>query len=158
LDRQRADALVRYDALRKATEQRAIGRQNLLFPDRLELGSLETDLLEAHRALLSELGFDWSRLGERSYVVRSVPALLADARAASSLESLLLALASKPADPRDVALRSLANAGAIENGQPLDDARARGIVAGIWPDEARHRACILGRVPLPAPDDESNAD
>lgn len=155
LDRERADALVRYDALRNAVARRSVARQNLLFPDRLELDPPEALSVERHASLLTELGFDWSRLGEKTYVVRAVPALLADARAASLFENVLRMLSPNPADPLDIALRSLADAGAVKNGEPLDDLRVRRIVASVRPEEHAHRACVLGRIPLPAPDRES---
>ena len=158
LDRGRADAIVRYDGLRNAVTQHALVRQNLLFPDRLELGPLEAETLERHQQLLDELGFDWSRLGERTYVVRAVPALLADARAASLFENLLRALSAKPADPQEVALRALAEAAAVKYGEPLDDLRVRGIVAGLSPDAEPHHSCVLGRVSLPAPEGETHDD
>ncbi len=154
LDRERADALVRYDALRDALAVRRVGRQTLLFPDRVELEPFEASIVERHEAMLAELGFEWSRLGDQTYVVRSVPALLGEARAATTFRYVIRALSSDPDDPLDSALHALAEAGARKNGEPLDEPRVRRIVAGIWPSRHEHRACILGRVRAPAPDAE----
>ncbi|RLB44424.1 MAG: DNA mismatch repair endonuclease MutL [Deltaproteobacteria bacterium] len=150
LDRQRADALVRYDALREAASNKILARQNLLFPDRLELEpSAEADL-ERHEALLHSIGFDWSALGEGSYVVRTVPALVADARATQLFQDVLSSLEGGGQDRTDAALRALANRAAMPNGEPLDDAAARRIVASIWPARDAHRSCLVARVPIPS--------
>jgi DNA mismatch repair protein MutL len=151
LDRALADALVRYDGLRDAASGPGLARQSLLFPDRLELTSSAEETLERHGNLLRSLGFDWSQLGEGSYVIRAVPALLGDARAALIFEEALSVLARGGGDPFDAILRALAHRTATPNGQPLDDEAARRIASGIWPDRSAHLACIVGRIPLPSP-------
>ena len=148
LDRELADALVRYDALREATMAGSLARQNLLFPDRVEVGPAAKADLERHGALLRSLGFDWSALGEGSYVVRAIPALVAEARAAQLFEDVLCGLEGGGEDRTDAALQALANRAATPNGEPLDDAAARRIVAGVWPGRDAHRSCVIARVPL----------
>jgi DNA mismatch repair protein MutL len=156
LDRERADALVRYDALREATESGTLARQNLLFPDRLELAPQGQVELERHGPLLRSLAFDWSALGEGSYVVRAVPALVADARATALFEDALRTLAHGGDEPADAALRALANRAATPNGEPLDNAAAQRIVANVWPNRDAHRSCIIARVPMPSASTEAD--
>jgi DNA mismatch repair protein MutL len=148
LDRERADALVRYDALRDAATTGPLARQNLLFPDRLELAPRASGELERHGTLLHSLGFDWSELGEGSYVVRAIPALVADARATDLFEAALSALGRGGETLNDTALRALADRSATPNGEPLEDGAARRIVANVWPSRDAHRSCIVARVPL----------
>jgi DNA mismatch repair protein MutL len=148
LDRERADALVRYDALKEAVQSGTLGRQNLLFPDRLELAPPAQAELERHEALLRSLGFEWSVLGEGSYVVRAVPALVADANATELLRGTLSTLERGAVDQMEAALRSLADRTAAPNGEPLDDEAAQRIVAHVWPNRDAHRSCIVARVPL----------
>jgi len=148
LDRERADALVRYDALREAATAGTLPRQNLLFPDRLEVAPSAQAELERHGALLRSLGFDWSSLGEGSYVVRAIPALVADARATQLFEDALCGLEGGGEDQMDAALRALASRAATPNGEPLDDAAAQRIVADVWPDRDAHRSCVIARVPV----------
>jgi DNA mismatch repair protein MutL len=155
LDRALADALVRYDALREAASGPGLAPASLLFPDRLELASSAEETLERHGDLLRSLGFAWSQLGERSYVIRAAPALLSEARAALILEEALSVLARGDRDPFDAILRALAHRTATPNGKPLDDGAARRIASGIWPDRSAHRACIVGSVPLPRPSAET---
>jgi DNA mismatch repair protein MutL len=150
LDRALAEALVRYDALRDAANGSGLASESLLFPDRIELASSAEATLERHVNLLRSLGFDWSQLGAGSYVVRAAPALVADARAALIFEEALSVLARGGGDLFDAALRALAHRAAIPNGQPLDDGVARRIASRIWPDRKTHRACVIGRVPLPS--------
>lgn len=148
LDRAQADALVRFDALREATVAGPLPRQNLLFPDRVELEPSRWRNLERHAELLASLGFDWSALGEGSYVVRAIPAVLAGAPAAQLFEDALHGLEGTEGDRMEAALRALAQRAAARNGVPLDDIAARRIVADLWPDRHAHRACIIARVPL----------
>ena len=150
LDRERADALVRYDALRETAGSGTLARQNLLFPDRLELEPSAEAELERHAALLRSLGFDWSTLGEGSYVVRTVPALVADARAAQLFQDALSGLQRGGPDRMDAALQALANRAARPNGEPLDDDAVQRIVARVWPARDAHRACVMAQVPMPS--------
>jgi DNA mismatch repair protein MutL len=149
LDRKRADALVRYDTLREAAAAGSLPRQNLLFPDRLEVALSAEATLAQHETLLRGLGFDWSALGEGTYVVRAVPALLAeDARPTQLFEDALRALEGGDEDRTDATLHALAQRAAKPNGEQLDDEAARRIVAGVWPRRDAHRSCIIGSVPI----------
>ncbi len=156
IDRGQADALVRYDALREAAAAGSLARQNLLFPDRLDIPPSAQAVLTQHESLLRELGFDWSELGAGTYAVRAVPALVADdARATQLFEDTLHALEGGHEDQTDAALWALANRAATPNGEPLDDAAAQHIVAGVWPRRDAHRSCIIARVPLSSGSAES---
>jgi DNA mismatch repair ATPase MutL len=148
LDRERADALGRYDALREAAGRGPLSRQDLLFPDRLELEPAAEAALERHGTLLRSLGFDWSALGEGSHVVRAIPALAANARATQLVHDALSSLEGGDEDRMDAALRALANRASTPNGEPLDDAAAQRIVAQVWPSRDAHRPCVVARVPL----------
>jgi len=149
LDRERAEALVRYDALREAAKTGTLAHQNLLFPDRLELAPPAHAAVERHESDLRSLGFDWSELGEGSWVLRAVPALVAHARATALFEDALAALQNGGDDPKNAALRALATRAVTANGEPMAEDATALIVANIWPDRESHRACILARVPLP---------
>jgi DNA mismatch repair protein MutL len=146
LDRERADALVRYDALREAAKSGSLGRHNLLFPDRFEIAPSAEAVLERHETLLRDLGFDWSALAEGTCAVRAIPALVADARATQLFEAALAALQGESEDRTDAILRALANRAAMPNGDPLDDTAAQRIVSGVWPRRDAHRSCVIGRV------------
>jgi len=146
LDRERADALVRYDTLREAAATGALPPHHLLFPDRLEIAPSAEAALERHETLLRDLGFDWSALGEGTYAVRAIPALVADARATQLFEAAITSLEGGGQDRTDAILRALAGRAAKPNGDPLDDAAAQRIVAGVWPRRDAHRSCVIARV------------
>jgi len=151
LDRGRADAVRRLDALRDATRQGSLARQNLLFPDRLRVSAAREPTLSNHAGLLESLGFEWSQLGEGAYVVRAVPALVADARATILFEAALDALDTMDgatSDALDRTLGALARASATPNGEPLSDEDARRITAAVWPSRRDHQPCIVTRVEL----------
>jgi len=149
LDRARAETEARYDALRHASEAGALARWNLLFPDRLELERPEQLSLERNEAILRCLGFDWSALGERSYVLRAIPALLAEARPPALFKRAIATLGSSGDPSLGTALLALAETAATPNGEPLEEQGAEGIVAKVRLSDDRHRACVLGRVALP---------
>jgi DNA mismatch repair protein MutL len=148
LDREKADALGRFDALIDALERGAVERQTLLFPDRLELVPTESETLSRHDALLSSLGFDFSHLGERTYAVRSIPAVATGASPALLLRAALDALVRGKPDPRAVA-RAVAERSAVSNGEALDPGAAARIVACIEPDREEHRASVLASASMP---------
>ncbi|MFZ1866081.1 MAG: DNA mismatch repair endonuclease MutL [Polyangiales bacterium] len=158
VDRARADALIRYDSLRRAADSDAISRQSLLFPDRLELAPDRGRALDRHASSLRSLGFDWSQLGESSYVIRAVPSLLSDAPAAPLLRAALGALEAGAKGSLDAALRALADVAAVPNGKAVDDETARRLTAGLRPDREAYRPCITGRIPLPPTSHRTNDD
>ncbi len=151
LDRACAETQVRYDALRQALEAGTLARWNLLFPDRLDLERSEQLALERHEAVLRCLGFDWSALGERSYVLRAIPALLAEAQGPALFKSALATLEHRSEPVLETTLLALARRAATPNGEAMDERGAQAIVANIRLSDDRHRACVLARVALPLP-------
>ena len=71
------------------------------------------------------MGFEWSLLGEGSYVVRAVPAIVADTRASAMFEAALGALEKDPDAALDAAVTAVAGAGATPNGESLEEEDAR---------------------------------
>ncbi len=153
VDRGRADGQRRLDALRSQIRQGSLTRQNLLFPDRLQISAPRERILGRHDGLLQSLGFEWSQLGNGAYVVRAVPALIGDARATVLLETALDVLDTvegTATDALDQILRELAHVSSTPNGEPLSEEKARQIVAAIRPSHRDHDPCIVTRVQLPA--------
>ena len=155
IDRERADAFARFEAMSSALAHGHVERQTLLFPDRIELEPAEADALGANEAALRELGFDWSDLGERTFVVRSVPTVLADGSSAALFRGALTALRAGAAKPNALA-RALADQAAVPPGEPIDRAALERIAAAAEPERPDYRACILGRAPLGRPHPQRN--
>lgn len=156
IDRFRADALARYDALREAADRGPIEGNALLFPDRLELEPADAARLERHAALLQSLGLGWTKLGESSYVVRALPGPVADAPAAPLLRHALGALAAEREQNDDVILTALAREAARSVAGSFDDAAADRLIARLRRPHESDRACVLGRIALPLDDQEDD--
>ena len=93
IDQHAAHERVVYDGL---TARRAGGTselQGLLEPLAVELSPAEDALMASAQAELSQLGFELEHFGDRSYLLRSVPAAMKDADAGAMLHDLLHELA-----------------------------------------------------------------
>ncbi|MDY6951164.1 MAG: DNA mismatch repair endonuclease MutL [Thermodesulfobacteriota bacterium] len=77
VDQHAAHERVVFDALKAAHGRSDVVRQGMLIPERLELSHREADILEALLQELGHMGVDIEPFGERTYLVRSVPELLA---------------------------------------------------------------------------------
>lgn len=156
IDRARADATRLYEQLRTAAESGRVEHQNLLFPDRVQLSELQEKVLGTEAGALRAIGFDWSDLGSGTYVVRAVPAALAEVRGGGSFETALHAARDGGDQAQDSMLRSLAVAAAAKAGKILDRTASMRIASAVRPSDPSHQTCILASIPLaPAdrPDD-----
>ena len=153
LDRERVDAVRRHELLQRELQEGAARRHHLLFPDRVELTAPQRTALEQHAELLGALGFEWSQLGDDTFVVRALAAVASDAAAARVWTEVLDALSSPTAsksEVADAASWALSHASALANGESIDDAEAATLLSCIWLDRPAHAACVIGRVPLPS--------
>lgn len=149
VDRARADAVRRSEALRAALQLDSAPRQRLLFPDRLTVDRHLQASMEVHARVLRALGFDWSELGEGVVAVRQVPDALSDAPGNVSLEAALKKLGTRPQEPAEALCRALGEVAAVPPGEALDAERTSHIVAAIRLSNPVFEACILSRHPLP---------
>ncbi len=155
LDRSRADEVLRLARLEEAAASGSLTPQALLFPDRLELGAAARTTLATHETLLAALGFEWSTLGEDSYVIRAIPAHVGTTSARKVFAAAIDALRDGEADPMKAVLEALARASAIAPGQPMDRLRALEIVAGLSLERSADRQSIIDEFALP---DETRQD
>jgi DNA mismatch repair protein MutL len=65
---------IQFEKLRKQYEEGRIGQQSLMFPLTVEVAPNQTELLQESTELLAELGLDIDHFGDRTFIVRSVPA------------------------------------------------------------------------------------
>ncbi len=155
LDRSRADEVLRLARLEEAAASGSLTPQALLFPDRLELGAAARTTLATHETLLAALGFEWSTLGEDSYVIRAIPAHVGTTSARKVFAAAIDALRDGEGDPMKAVLEALARASAIAPGQPMDRLRALEIVAGLSLERSADRQSIIDEFALP---DETRQD
>ena len=120
--------------------------QGLLEPVPVELTSQQQALLEEMAAELQGQGLALEPFGERAYLVRSVPAVLAGKDIAQSLSELLDTLSREEAvaDRRERVAMSLACHGAIRAGQSLSPDEMRELLSQLE-QTGNPRHCPHGR-------------
>ena len=96
-----------YERLKAALESRRIASQPLLVPVSLSVSVAEADSAEAHARVLEELGIEVSRAGPTQLLVRAVPALLANADAATLVRDMLADLREQGGGARQAIERAL---------------------------------------------------
>ncbi len=129
--------------------------QELLFPEKFELGSEDRELLEKYQDTLEKLGFSISRV-ENTVEISSVPLALKD----RSVERVVLGFLDELADPREDfkeledipvdsetyhTLATLACRAAVKQGDRLSDRERRHITDKICELGARGATCPHGR-------------
>ncbi len=78
VDQHAAHERILYERLLREARDRQVPRQALLFPVPLDLGVERSEKLHAGKARLEELGFSLEPFGENSWLLREVPAILAE--------------------------------------------------------------------------------
>jgi len=76
VDQHIAHERVLYDRFKKASENKKIEVQQLLFPLTMEYSPSEVELLVRHKDSLSELGLELELFGKNEFLLRTVPAIL----------------------------------------------------------------------------------
>ncbi|NIS79446.1 MAG: DNA mismatch repair endonuclease MutL [Anaerolineales bacterium] len=76
IDQHAAHERVLFESLMQASEYGSIERQSLLEPRTIEFTPEQTTLLEGQLDVLKGFGFEVESFGQRTYLLRSVPALL----------------------------------------------------------------------------------
>ena len=140
IDQHRADVCIRYERYLRQMSDSHGSSQRLLFPEVLELTSVEAAMMPELMPLLNAVGFDLTPLGPASYSVSGLPVgleglnpitllreMLADADTSqpSSLTSHLSPLTSK------IAL-TLARQSAVPYGQLLSNDEMEQLVNGLF--------------------------
>ncbi|MEL6300993.1 MAG: DNA mismatch repair endonuclease MutL [Pseudomonadota bacterium] len=89
VDMHAAHERITYERLKKAHADRAMVRQPLLVPLRLNVSRAEADLCEANAEVLQQAGMVVERGGPEAVILREIPALLDTTRAESLLRDVL---------------------------------------------------------------------
>ena len=77
IDQHAAHERVIYDKLKRGYAADKIETQYLLIPENIELSLDKAHVLTGYKETLSRLGFDIEEMGDRSFMIRTVPALFA---------------------------------------------------------------------------------
>jgi DNA mismatch repair protein MutL len=129
IDQHAAHERVLFERIREQQRQQQVEAQGLLEPVAIEFTVRQEGFLKAQQEALAEYGFVIELFGERTYLLRSVPALLKGQNVAQSLIELLDFLAAgTPSDWRERIAISLACHGAVKAGQILTHQEMQGLV------------------------------
>ena len=146
IDQHAAHERILYDRISAQWAQKEVEVQGLLQPITIELSPREEETLRASKEFLAEFGFTIEPFGNRSYVIRAIPALMARANIIEIISALLDSLASKesPNPWEEKIAQSLACHGAIRAGQQLSTEEMRELIKQLEQTK-QPRACPHGR-------------
>ncbi len=110
-------------------------RQMLVLPMTLELTDAERAAVEKHREALAETGFEIEPFGGGDWLVRSVPASLAERSPQEALAGIIEELtewgSSDGGDARERLVATIACHGAIKSGEHLSDREMRDLIGRL---------------------------
>ncbi len=144
IDQHAAHERVRFDALSAQRAARKPAVQGLLEPGTLELTPRQAAVLGGVRPVLAELGFAIEPFGERSYLVRAVPAHLAKGWDAAVKELLEELSGEEKSRWEEKTVASIACHNAIRSGQALSMEEMQALVRQLEETATPH-TCPHGR-------------
>jgi DNA mismatch repair protein MutL len=146
IDQHAAHERVCFEKVRTQQQRRSVEVQGLLEPVTAELTVRQQELYELHAEALAEYGFGIEHFGDRTYLVRSMPAVIHGENVAQSLAELLdfLAEGARSNDWREEIAVSLACHGAVRAGQALSREEMQDLVRQLE-QTSQPRSCPHGR-------------
>ncbi len=146
IDQHAAHERIVYDRILAQWAQKEVEIQGLLQPVTLELSPREEETLRDSIESLVEFGFTIEPFGNRSYVIRAIPVLMAKSNIIEIIAALLDELASKdsPSSWEEKIAQSLACHGTIRAGQQLSNEEMRELMKQLEHTK-QPRACPHGR-------------
>jgi DNA mismatch repair protein MutL len=145
IDQHAAHERVLFEEICAARQRRAMDAQGLLEPAIVEVSPRHKEIILAYYEALSEHGFQLEPFGERTYLVRAIPAILAEKDLSRAFAELLDILSEEAAvDPQDRVAFSLACHSAVRAGQSLALEEMRELVRRLEQAEVPH-TCPHGR-------------
>jgi len=146
IEQHAAHERILYDRIVAQWSQKEIEVQGLLQPITIEFSPREEETLRAGNQFLTEFGFTVEPFGNRSYLIRTMPAVMAGANIIEMVTDLLGTLASKEGLNRleEKIAESLACHGAIRAGQQLSSEEMRELVKQLEKTK-QPRTCPHGR-------------
>jgi len=89
IDQHAAHERLLYEKLRKQFLEGNVPRQNLLFPETVELSLFQAQLVEKYREEIGGMGFSIREFGGNSYIISAVPALAGQANPGELFNDIL---------------------------------------------------------------------
>jgi DNA mismatch repair protein MutL len=146
IDQHAAHERVLFDLILAQWTRKAVEVQSLLEPMAFELSLKQERLVRSSGELLAQFGFSIEPFGDRTCLIRAVPAMLAGGRIGEAVKETLDSLDDEAdaADGEGRIARSLACHGAIRAGQLLSQEEMRELI-GQLESTASPRTCPHGR-------------
>ena len=145
IDQHAAHERVLFEEICAARQRGAVGAQGLLEPTTVEVSPRQKEIILAHHEMLSEHGFQLEPFGERTYLVRAIPAVLAGKDLAQAFAEFLDTLDEEAAvGQQDRVAFSLACHAAITAGQALTPEEMRELIRRLEQTEVPN-TCPHGR-------------
>ncbi len=146
IDQHAAHERILYDRILAQWAQKEVEVQGLLQPITMELSPREEETLRACKEFLAEFGFTIEPFGNRSYVIRAIPALMAKSNIIEIMTALLSKLAGKDStNPWEEKIaQSLSCHGTIRAGQQLTKEEIHELIKQLEQTK-QPRACPHGR-------------
>jgi DNA mismatch repair protein MutL len=146
IDQHAAHERILYDRILAQWSQKEVEVQGLLQPATLDLSPREEETLKASGELLTDFGFAIEPFGNRSYMVRTIPALMAKANVIEIITAVLDTLAGKegPNSWQEKIAQSLACHSAVRAGQQLSHEEMRELIKQLEQTK-QPRTCPHGR-------------
>ena len=146
IDQHAAHERILYDQILAQWAQKEVEVQGLLQPITIEFSPREEETLRASEEFLAEFGFTIEPFGNRSYMIRAIPSLMAKSNIIEIITALLDNLASRdsPNPWEEKIAQSLACHGTIRAGQQLSNEEMRELIKQLEQTK-QPRACPHGR-------------
>ncbi|NZA25893.1 DNA mismatch repair protein MutL, partial [Luteimonas sp. SJ-92] len=124
VDMHAAHERIGYEKLKSAHDSEGLRTQPLLVPQTVAVSEREAEVAEREATTLAELGFEVTRAGPQSLLLRAVPALLAEGDTEALLRDVLADLrehgeSRRVAGARDALLSTMACHGAVRANRRL---------------------------------------
>ncbi len=145
IDQHAAHERVRFERVREQQSRQTVDIQGLLEPITIELTAQHSEILDSQEELLAAAGFSLEHFGERTYLIRSVPAMLKQDAIRDVLFEILDALGDAQKDQWQYNIAaSVACHGAIKSGDTLTVQEMEDLIRQL---EQTHspRTCPHGR-------------
>jgi len=147
IDQHAAHERVVFEKVREQRQSRKVEVQGLLEPVPFEVTPRQEAMLGSHREELEEFGFSLEPFGERTYLVRSVPAVLSKGDWPGALWELLDSGEERSDWSEKIAVSIACHSGAVKAGQALGDGEMRELVRQLEKASLPH-TCPHGRPTL----------
>jgi DNA mismatch repair protein MutL len=145
IDQHAAHERIRYDKVLQQRESRRPEVQGLLAPASFEVTPQQNAVIKLCLPRLAEFGFAIETFGDRTYLVRAVPAILAGDDWSEMLRELLDALSGEEKSRWEEKMAaSIACHGAVRSGQALSEEEMRSLVRQLE-QTANPHTCPHGR-------------